>query len=103
MPPDPSTFAASVDSTDATTIGDGTAFLYAGPNPIQTGGAPNTITRRGAEREGFRQDQRTLDGHRARGPVRVCESRLTAPVEMGTLRLILLRKILYFAVRKRNL
>jgi hypothetical protein len=43
MPPDPSTLAAKVDSAVAATIGDGTAFLYTWPNPVQTSVAPNTI------------------------------------------------------------
>ena len=43
LPPDPSTVATPLDPTVATTIGDGTAFLYTGPNPIQTGVEPGTI------------------------------------------------------------
>jgi PASTA domain len=40
LPPDPSTVASPVATTVATKIGEGTAFLYTGPNPIQTGVAP---------------------------------------------------------------
>jgi hypothetical protein len=43
IPPDPSTVAPPIDLTVATTIGAATEFLYTGPNPIQTGVAPDTI------------------------------------------------------------
>ncbi|MBM4256908.1 MAG: hypothetical protein FJ147_13550 [Deltaproteobacteria bacterium] len=43
LPPDPATVAPPVDRTVATTVADSTAFLYTGPNPIQTGVAPGTI------------------------------------------------------------
>jgi RHS repeat-associated protein len=42
-PPDPTTVAPPIDPTVTTTIGAATAFLYGGPNPIQTGVAPGTI------------------------------------------------------------
>jgi RHS repeat-associated protein len=42
-PPDPATVAPSINSTVATTLGAATAFLYTGPNPIQTGVVPGTI------------------------------------------------------------
>jgi RHS repeat-associated protein len=48
-PPDPATVAPPADPTVMTTLGAATAFLYTGPNPIQTGVAPGTIeTRRAA-------------------------------------------------------
>jgi hypothetical protein len=43
-PPDPAMVAPPVDLTVATTMGEATRFLYSGPNPIQTGVAPGTIT-----------------------------------------------------------
>ncbi|MBK7474362.1 MAG: hypothetical protein IPI73_30490 [Betaproteobacteria bacterium] len=43
LPPDPGTVAPPPDPTVVTTILDSTAFLYTGPNPIQTGVAPGTI------------------------------------------------------------
>ncbi|MEO8133023.1 MAG: RHS repeat-associated core domain-containing protein [Betaproteobacteria bacterium] len=48
LPPDPATVAPPPDPTVATTIFDGTGFLYTGPNPIQTGVAPGTIEARRA-------------------------------------------------------
>jgi hypothetical protein len=48
LPPDPKTVAPPVDSSVATTIDSGTAFLYSGANPIQTGVAPDTIELRRA-------------------------------------------------------
>ncbi len=44
LPPDPAAVAPAVDRTVATTLGQATAFLYSGSNPIQTGVAPGTIT-----------------------------------------------------------
>lgn len=44
LPPDPSTLATPVSETTATSLADGMAFLYSGPNPIQTGVTPGTIT-----------------------------------------------------------
>ncbi|MBK8742437.1 MAG: hypothetical protein IPM02_24415 [Betaproteobacteria bacterium] len=43
LPPDPGTVAPPPDPTVVTTILDSTAFLYTGPNPIQTGVAPGTL------------------------------------------------------------
>jgi hypothetical protein len=43
LPPDPTTVAPPLDPTVATTLGTATAFLYAGPSPVQTGVAPGTI------------------------------------------------------------
>ncbi len=43
LPPDPATVAPAIDPTVATTVGAATAFLYTGPNPIQTGVAPGVI------------------------------------------------------------
>lgn len=43
IPPDPSTVAPALSRTQTTDIGSATAFLYTGPNPIQTGVAPGTI------------------------------------------------------------
>ncbi len=43
VPPDPSTFAPAVDQTVASDIAGDTAFIYSGPDPIQSGVAPNTI------------------------------------------------------------
>jgi len=45
LPPDPSTVATPVSPLVTTTFGDATAFLYAGPNPIQTGVAAGAIDR----------------------------------------------------------
>jgi RHS repeat-associated protein len=42
-PPDPMMVAPPLDMTVVTTIGAATRFLYSGPNPIQTGVAPDTI------------------------------------------------------------
>lgn len=43
LPPDPSTVAPPLDLSVTSTIGQGTEFLYTGPNPIQTGVALGTI------------------------------------------------------------
>jgi len=43
IPPDPSTVAPPLSQTATTDLGSGTAFLYSGSNPIQTGVAPGTI------------------------------------------------------------
>src|SRR5437763_7656340 len=43
-PPDPQLIAPPLDTTVSTTIGSATAFLYTGPNAIQTGVAPGTIS-----------------------------------------------------------
>jgi YD repeat-containing protein len=43
LPPDPATMAPALDRTVATDHASATAFLYTGPNPIQTGVAPGTI------------------------------------------------------------
>lgn len=43
LPPDPATVATPTVPTEPTTIADSTAFLYTGPDPIQTGVAPDTI------------------------------------------------------------
>jgi RHS repeat-associated protein len=43
VPPDPVTVAPPLDPTIATTLADETAFLYTGPNAIQTGVAAGTI------------------------------------------------------------
>lgn len=43
LPPDPSTVAPPLDPTGANSMFASTAFLYAGPNPIQTGVTPGTI------------------------------------------------------------
>jgi RHS repeat-associated protein len=45
-PPDPATVASPNDPTVATSLFAASAFLYAGPNPIQTGVAPDTIEAR---------------------------------------------------------
>src|SRR4029079_9138166 len=45
LPPDPSTVASPIDPLVATTFGDATAFLFTGPNPIQTGVAAGAIDR----------------------------------------------------------
>jgi RHS repeat-associated protein len=42
-PPDPQLIAPPLDTTVSTTIASTTAFLYTGPNAIQTGVAPGTI------------------------------------------------------------
>jgi RHS repeat-associated protein len=41
--PDPAVVAPKLDTTVATNMGDATAFLYSGPNPIQKGVTPGTI------------------------------------------------------------
>ncbi len=43
LPPDPASVAPPLDPTVATDLLTATAFLYTGPNPIQTGVAPGTI------------------------------------------------------------
>jgi hypothetical protein len=43
LPPDPVTVAPPLNPTATTTLGNATAFLHSGPNPIQTGVAPGTI------------------------------------------------------------
>jgi RHS repeat-associated protein len=43
LPPDPTTVAPPVDMHVASALVDSTAFLYSGPNPIQTGVLPGTI------------------------------------------------------------
>lgn len=43
IPPDPAAFAPLHDPTVPTNIATGTAFLYSGPNAIQTGVNPGTI------------------------------------------------------------
>ena len=43
--PPPVLTAPPLDTTVVTTVGDGTEFLYTGPNPIQTGVAPGTINK----------------------------------------------------------
>ncbi|MDH5516154.1 MAG: thrombospondin type 3 repeat-containing protein, partial [Gammaproteobacteria bacterium] len=43
LPPDPEQVATPVEATTVTTIGNSTAFLYSGSNPIQTGVATGTI------------------------------------------------------------
>ena len=43
LPPDPVTIAPPIDPTVATSLFGSTAFLYSGPNPIQTGVAPGMI------------------------------------------------------------
>ena len=43
LPPDPETVAPPVDAGGVTTIDAATAFLYSGPNPIQTGVTPGTF------------------------------------------------------------
>lgn len=48
LPPDPSTVAPPVEPGVATTVAAATTFLYTGPNPIQTGVAPDTIELRRA-------------------------------------------------------
>jgi len=42
-PPDPSSVAPPLSQTATTDLGSGTAFLYTGSNPIQSGVAPGTI------------------------------------------------------------
>ncbi len=44
LPPDPSTVATPIDATVATTVAASTAFLYGGPNPVQTDVTPGAIT-----------------------------------------------------------
>ncbi|MGI9341965.1 MAG: PKD domain-containing protein [Gammaproteobacteria bacterium] len=43
LPPDPADVAPELEGGVTSTIGAATEFLYTGPNPIQTGVAPNTI------------------------------------------------------------
>jgi len=43
VPPDPATVAPPIDPTVPTRMADSTAFLYTGPDAIQTGVAPGTI------------------------------------------------------------
>src|SRR5437763_15795098 len=43
-PPDPQLIAPPLDTTVSTTIGSATAFLYTGPNAIQTGVTAGTIS-----------------------------------------------------------
>ncbi len=43
LPPDPSLVAPPINPTVPTTVDQATAFLYTGPNPIQTGVTPGTI------------------------------------------------------------
>ncbi|MDE3067536.1 MAG: DNRLRE domain-containing protein [Verrucomicrobiota bacterium] len=43
LPPDPAAVAPPLDRSAATTLEAATAFLYTGPNPIQTNVAPGTI------------------------------------------------------------
>lgn len=43
LPPDPSTVAPPIDPGASTTVFGSTAFLYTGPNPIQTGVVAGTI------------------------------------------------------------
>ncbi|GLS04988.1 hypothetical protein GCM10007860_21370 [Chitiniphilus shinanonensis] len=43
VPPDPATLAPPLDPTVPTRLADSTAFLYTGPNAIQTGVEPGTI------------------------------------------------------------
>ncbi len=43
LPPDPSTVATPIDPTIATDIASANAYLYTGPNPIQTGVTPGAI------------------------------------------------------------
>ena len=45
LPPDPSTLAPPLDPNSATDVYSGTAFLYSGSTPTQTGVAPGTIQR----------------------------------------------------------
>jgi YD repeat-containing protein len=44
LPPDPATVAPAINMTQVTSFADRTSFLYSGPNPVQTGVAPNAIT-----------------------------------------------------------
>lgn len=44
LPPDPETVATPINPTTPTNLGQSTAFLYTGPDPIQTGVAPGTIS-----------------------------------------------------------
>jgi RHS repeat-associated protein len=48
QPPDPGTVAPPLDASVAGDLARDTAFLYTGPNPIQTGVAPGTIEARRA-------------------------------------------------------
>ncbi len=48
LPPDPATVAPPLDQTAVTDLADATAFLYTGPNPIQTGVDPTAIEARRA-------------------------------------------------------
>ena len=48
LPPDPSTQAPPLDPGSSTDVFGGTAFLYSGSNPTQTGVAPGTIQQGGA-------------------------------------------------------
>ncbi len=48
LPPNPATVAPPVDPTVATTVHSASAFLYTGPDPVQTGVAPGTIELRRA-------------------------------------------------------
>jgi len=43
LPPDPTTVAPALDAGGVTNLAAATAFLYTGPNPIQTGVAAGTI------------------------------------------------------------
>ncbi|MBF0382712.1 MAG: hypothetical protein HQL69_16950, partial [Magnetococcales bacterium] len=43
LPPNPATIAPPLNQTSSNTIGETTAFLYSGENPIQTDVAPDTI------------------------------------------------------------
>ena len=44
LPPDPASVAPPLDGSVATSLISATSFLYTGPNPIQTGVSPGTIT-----------------------------------------------------------
>ncbi|OGT12641.1 MAG: hypothetical protein A3F73_08960, partial [Gallionellales bacterium RIFCSPLOWO2_12_FULL_59_22] len=46
VPPDPATIATPIDLTVPTRMAESTAFLYTGPDAIQTGVAPGTIEAR---------------------------------------------------------
>ena len=75
LPPDPSTVAPPLNPTGANSLFASTAFLYAGPNPIQNGVAPGTIdlkrvsVLRGkvADGSGGRADRRHDQHRRASG------------------------------------
>jgi len=43
LPPNPALVATELSKTDSTPFADGTAFLYSGANPIQTGVTPGAI------------------------------------------------------------